>query len=297
MGVNLVLALFAGAVVVLSLFSTLFQRLSLPGPLLALAFGVLIGPLRTGADPHGRLRGPHQHAAGAGSTTHSCRRTDRRRAAAAARILEAQPLLAAGHHRDRYGRHARSGHRRPLGGADRSLRHGTDDRGDHHPHPPSGDHPNRHRLAGRGEGPRASPVQPLGGKRDQRRSGLSVRDAAHTADDQPPQLHWWAPIIVIAAILGRRLVTIWTLRPLFRTLHNRPQTFFLSWFAPIGVSALFYATLAEKHTGNPEIFTYASLAITASVLIHGLSAAPISAWLKRHQSQSSDEAEAPSRIA
>ncbi|WP_300344657.1 cation:proton antiporter [Nesterenkonia sp.] len=113
----------------------------------------------------------------------------------------------------------------------------------------------------------------------------------------PPQLHWWAPIIVIAAILGRRLVTIWTLRPLFRTLHNRPQTFFLSWFAPIGVSALFYATLAEKHTGNPEIFTYASLAITASVLIHGLSAAPISAWLKRHQSQSSDEAEAPSRTA
>ena len=39
MTINLVLALFAGAVLVLSTFSTLAQRVSLPGPVLALLFG------------------------------------------------------------------------------------------------------------------------------------------------------------------------------------------------------------------------------------------------------------------
>ncbi|GAA1149330.1 cation:proton antiporter [Nesterenkonia lutea] len=97
------------------------------------------------------------------------------------------------------------------------------------------------------------------------------------------QLGWAAPAVIIAAVLGRRLITVWALRPLFRNIHDRPETFFLSWFAPVGVSALFYATLAERHTGNPDIFAYATLAITASVLIHGLSSAPLSAWLKHRQ--------------
>ncbi|SDI38565.1 Sodium/hydrogen exchanger family protein [Arthrobacter subterraneus] len=42
------LALFAGAVLVLSAFSTLTQRVSLPGPVLALLFGALIGPYALG---------------------------------------------------------------------------------------------------------------------------------------------------------------------------------------------------------------------------------------------------------
>lgn len=44
MDINLVLALFAGALLVFASFSTVLQRASLPGPLLCLAFGVLIGP-------------------------------------------------------------------------------------------------------------------------------------------------------------------------------------------------------------------------------------------------------------
>ena len=44
MEINLVLTLFAGALLLFAAFSTLLQRMSLPGPLLCLAFGVLIGP-------------------------------------------------------------------------------------------------------------------------------------------------------------------------------------------------------------------------------------------------------------
>lgn len=97
------------------------------------------------------------------------------------------------------------------------------------------------------------------------------------------QLGWIVPVAIVAAVLLRRLVTLWSLRPLLKGIHDRWETAFLSWFAPVGVSALFYATLAERHTGNREIFVYATLAITGSVVVHGLTSAPLSAWLKRQE--------------
>lgn len=98
-------------------------------------------------------------------------------------------------------------------------------------------------------------------------------------------LGWVAPVAITAALLLRRLITIWSLRPLLKNIHDRSETAFLSWFAPVGVSALFYATMAERLTGNQEIFGYVTLAITASVLIHGLTSAPFSAWLKNREPQ------------
>ncbi|WP_253907448.1 cation:proton antiporter [Arthrobacter sp. 35/47] len=104
-------------------------------------------------------------------------------------------------------------------------------------------------------------------------------------------LGWIAPVGLAAAVLLRRIVTLWALRPLIRSLHDVPETAFLSWFGPVGVSALFYATLAERHTGNHEIFVYATLAITLSVLVHGLSTAPLSAWIKRSEPERKQEHE------
>jgi sodium/hydrogen antiporter len=94
---------------------------------------------------------------------------------------------------------------------------------------------------------------------------------------------WVAVLAVTVAVLGRRLVALWALRPLLRRVHDVPETVFLSWFGPIGVSALFYATLAERHTGNHAIFVYITLAITVSVLIHGISTVPLSTWLHRRE--------------
>ena len=102
---------------------------------------------------------------------------------------------------------------------------------------------------------------------------------------------WGAVAVVTAAVLLRRLVTLWVLRPLLKGVHDRSETFFLSWFGPIGVSALFYATLAERHTGNHEIFLLATLAITCSVLIHGITAAPLSAWLKKQEPEDKQQKE------
>ncbi|MFE7630825.1 hypothetical protein [Kocuria sp. NPDC057446] len=106
-------------------------------------------------------------------------------------------------------------------------------------------------------------------------------------------LGWGAPVVLGAALLPRRLVTLWTLRPLLRGVHDRSETFFLSWFGPIGVSALFYATPTERHTGNHDVFVHTTLAITLSVLVHGLSTAPLSAWLQHREPEREQEEESP----
>jgi sodium/hydrogen antiporter len=102
-------------------------------------------------------------------------------------------------------------------------------------------------------------------------------------------LGWAAVVAVTVAVLGRRLVALWTLRPLLAGVHDVPQTVFLSWFGPIGVSALFYATLAERHTGDHGIFVYATLAITVSVAIHGISTVPLGTWLHRQEPEQNQQ--------
>jgi sodium/hydrogen antiporter len=105
------------------------------------------------------------------------------------------------------------------------------------------------------------------------------------------RLGWVVPLVVVAAVLLRRLVTVWALRPLLADVHDRPETAFLSWFAPVGVSALFYATLAERHTGNHEVFVHTTLAITVSVVVHGLTCAPFSSWLERLEPRAKEQHE------
>lgn len=47
---------------------------------------------------------------------------------------------------------------------------------------------------------------------------------------------------VVTAVLARRIIAVWALRPLLRMVHSRAETAFISWFGPIGISTLFYAT-------------------------------------------------------
>jgi sodium/hydrogen antiporter len=50
---------------------------------------------------------------------------------------------------------------------------------------------------------------------------------------------------------------------------------FLGWFGPIGVAALYYANLSLKETGIEAAWTVGSLVICASILAHGVTAAPL----------------------
>lgn len=65
---------------------------------------------------------------------------------------------------------------------------------------------------------------------------------------------------------------ILALRSVVRPLDRPVATLFVGWFGPIGVAALFYATLAVRETGIETVWVLASLVVAGSVLVHGATA-------------------------
>lgn len=88
-------------------------------------------------------------------------------------------------------------------------------------------------------------------------------------------LGWRAPVLAVALLALRRLPWWLLLGSLFRGLQSRQEILFAGWFGPIGVAAAFYAAMAHKQTGLALLWPVASLAITASVLAHGITATPL----------------------
>ncbi len=83
-------------------------------------------------------------------------------------------------------------------------------------------------------------------------------------------------------MLLRRLPWLLALTPLIPRAGGVRDGLFLGWFGPIGIAALFYATLAEHQAGMHEAWVVGSLVISVSVLVHGMSAAPLTHLYGRH---------------
>jgi sodium/hydrogen antiporter len=89
-------------------------------------------------------------------------------------------------------------------------------------------------------------------------------------------LGWRGLLLVVAVLLLRRLPTVLALRPLLGPLRRRTKdVLFLGWFGPIGAAALYYAAFSFRETGIEEAWVVGSLIICASVLVHGVSATPL----------------------
>jgi NhaP-type Na+/H+ or K+/H+ antiporter len=65
------------------------------------------------------------------------------------------------------------------------------------------------------------------------------------------------------------------LKPLLGRVGETQDTLFLGWFGPIGVAALYYASLSVGEAGVEEAWVIGSLIICASILVHSLSATPL----------------------
>jgi len=89
------------------------------------------------------------------------------------------------------------------------------------------------------------------------------------------ELGWRGVLLVGAVMLLRRLPAVLALNPLLRVTRGRGDALFLGWFGPIGVAALYYATLAQGRTGLDVVWVVGSLVVCTSVLVHGVSAAPL----------------------
>jgi sodium/hydrogen antiporter len=89
-------------------------------------------------------------------------------------------------------------------------------------------------------------------------------------------LGWRGMLVVVAVLLLRRLPTVLALRPLLGPLRRQAKdVLFLGWFGPIGAAALYYAAFSFRETGIEEAWVVGSLIICASVLVHGVSATPL----------------------
>jgi sodium/hydrogen antiporter len=89
-------------------------------------------------------------------------------------------------------------------------------------------------------------------------------------------LGWRGPLLVVGVLLLRRLPAVLALRPLLGPLRGRAKdVLFLGWFGPVGAAALYYAAFSFRKTGIKEAWVVGSLVICASVVVHGLTATPL----------------------
>ena len=88
-------------------------------------------------------------------------------------------------------------------------------------------------------------------------------------------LGWKGPVLTALILLLRRPPWLLALLPFIPRAEGARDALFLGWFGPVGVAALYYATLAEHTVGLHEVWVIGSLVISASVLVHGVSAAPL----------------------
>ncbi len=93
---------------------------------------------------------------------------------------------------------------------------------------------------------------------------------------------WAGLLLALAVLLLRRLPAVLALKPLLGRVGGTRDALFLGWFGPIGVAALFYATFSVNKAGVEEAWVIGSLIICASIIVHGLSATPLTRLYGRH---------------
>jgi NhaP-type Na+/H+ or K+/H+ antiporter len=106
---------------------------------------------------------------------------------------------------------------------------------------------------------------------------------------------WAALAFPVAVLLLRRLPVLLALtKPVGLRL---PDSLYLGWFGPIGVSALFYLAHAEREgVTDPRLWAAGTLVVAASTLVHGVTSAPFRhAYARRTGRTDPSEASAPSR--
>ncbi|WPY96487.1 cation:proton antiporter (plasmid) [Limimaricola variabilis] len=83
---------------------------------------------------------------------------------------------------------------------------------------------------------------------------------------------WTLGLFALAVLAHRRPLTLLVLAP-FMGVKRRDAVFF-GWFGPLGVAAIYYALYAREMLHDPRTWTITSAAVTASVLLHGMTASP-----------------------
>ena len=120
---------------------------------------------------------------------------------------------------------------------------------------------------------------------------------------------WAGAFFVALLFLLRRPPALLLLAPLLKKTGGLAagrlgwgEAIFAGWFGPVGIAAVYYATLADRRLGLTFNWEVVSLAVAASVVVHGVTAYPLTRLMGRYEPQSSsssgsssaDESSSPS---
>ncbi len=94
---------------------------------------------------------------------------------------------------------------------------------------------------------------------------------------------WQAPIFITGILLFRRMPAWLLLRRWMPWARRLPDNLFAGWFGPVGAAAMFYALDAQHGTGLIGLWPIVSLAVFASVLVHGVTGTHFSIWRGRRR--------------
>lgn len=93
--------------------------------------------------------------------------------------------------------------------------------------------------------------------------------------DQWLALGWTGVAIAVGVLVLRRLPMMAVFRWAATPTDGRDGVLFAGWFGPVGIAALFYATVAHRLVGHGTIWPVASLVVASSVVVHGATASPL----------------------
>ena len=101
-------------------------------------------------------------------------------------------------------------------------------------------------------------------------------------------LGWRGAAFAVGVLLLRRVPAWLLLGRLMPWTPSVRSAVFAGWFGPVGAAALFYAMLIQDETGSAALWPMISLAIGTSVLVHGVTATPMTRWFGRGQAAAED---------
>lgn len=94
------------------------------------------------------------------------------------------------------------------------------------------------------------------------------------------EVGWIGIILCIAILLFRRLPFIYFLKKIFKPIKGSRDAAFVGWFGPIGVAALYYISFSLSEIGDEKIWILGTLIIFSSIIIHGITATPLTQRFK-----------------
>ena len=100
----------------------------------------------------------------------------------------------------------------------------------------------------------------------------------------------WTGLVLAGAVLAfRRLPMVLALRRFVPPVRGTADAAFAGWFGPIGVAAIYYATLSTRELATDTGWVVGSLVIAASVLAFGVTTTPLTEYYGREAGKRSSQ--------